>query len=290
MTLRHLKIFIAVCEYGSTSRAAEALYIVQPTVSHSIIELENFYKITLFERVKQRLVLTEVGRELLVKAKEIVSGFEDFESLATLCGRSPKVRVGATLTLGQTLIPSFLQKVLDDPIGVEPSVFIRPSSVIEKGLEEGDLDFAVIGGDVLSNYLHATPLSYDRYIFVAHKNYDVPESLTFEELLKYPLLLREQGSSPRDYLEKFAASKGLDITPRMDSTNNQTLVTAIYSCLGIAFLPDSYVVGHIERETFKEVKIMDFSANRTNYLVVNKNKRLNSFQSQAINIMKGIAN
>lgn len=62
MTLRHLKIFIAVCEHGSTTKAAEALYLVQPTVSHSISELEKHYKVTLFDRVNQRLILTEAGK------------------------------------------------------------------------------------------------------------------------------------------------------------------------------------------------------------------------------------
>ena len=53
---------IAVCEHGSTTKAAEALYLVQPTVSHSISELEKYYKVTLFDRVNQRLILTEAGK------------------------------------------------------------------------------------------------------------------------------------------------------------------------------------------------------------------------------------
>lgn len=88
MTLRHLKIFAAVCEHGSTTKAAEALYIVQPTVSHTIAELEKHYKVPLFERVNQRLVLTDIGKELLVKAKEILAEFDNFESLATYHGQN----------------------------------------------------------------------------------------------------------------------------------------------------------------------------------------------------------
>ena len=70
MTLRHLKIFVAVCEHGSTTKASKALFIVQPTISHTITELEKYYQVPLFERVNQRLVLTEIGRELYKKAKE----------------------------------------------------------------------------------------------------------------------------------------------------------------------------------------------------------------------------
>ena len=79
MTLRHLKIFVTVCECGSTTKASEVLYIAQPTISHTITELEKYYKVSLFERINQRLILTDIGRELLAKAKEILAGFEDFK-------------------------------------------------------------------------------------------------------------------------------------------------------------------------------------------------------------------
>ena len=82
MTIRHLKIFVAVCEYGSTTKAAEALYIAQPTISSTVTELEHYYNVALFERINQRLVLTDIGKEILAKAKDILAGFEDFENLS----------------------------------------------------------------------------------------------------------------------------------------------------------------------------------------------------------------
>ena len=89
MTIRHLKIFIAVCEHGSTTKAAEALFLVQPTVSHAISELEKYYKVSLFDRINQRLLLTDAGKELLIKAKATVTSFDDFESFATAQGQNP---------------------------------------------------------------------------------------------------------------------------------------------------------------------------------------------------------
>lgn len=288
MTLRHLKIFIAVCEHGSTTKAAEALYLVQPTVSHSITELERYYKVILFDRINQRLVLTDAGKKLLMKAKEVVAGFEDFEELAVFQGKNPKVRIGTSLTLGQTLIPHFLQRVKEEGLPIEPHVLIRQSKRIENELEQGNLDFGVIAGNVLSPYLTAIPLSEDRFSLIAHVDFDVPAKITPEQLHDYPLLLREHGSSSRDMLERFAHERGVQLSPIMDSSNNQALMSALYASLGIAFLPQSYITGCLDGKNFKEIEIAGLDAAQTTYLVIHKNKKLNPLQQQAFQLIQSI--
>ncbi len=288
MTLRHLKIFVAVCEYGSTTKAAEALFIVQPTISHTIAEMEHYYNVKLFDRINQRLVVTDTGKELLVKAKEILGGFDDFESLATCVGQNPKVRIGASLTLGQMTVPKFLQRIKDEGICVRPQILIRQAGAIERELERGNLDFAIVGGEIESPYLKSEAISLDRFVAVCNAHDDIPEKLTVEQLTTYPLLLREYGSASRDYFEKVAAGKGLKIEPLMDSSNNQALVTALYASLGVAFLPDSYVKDHLRRGRFKEITIEGLTVERGNYLVIHKNKRLNDLQQQAYDLLKEI--
>lgn len=281
MTIRHLKIFIAVCEHGSTTKAAEALFLVQPTVSHAIAELEKYYRVSLFDRVNQRLLLTDAGKELLMKAKETVQSFDDFEAFATFRGQSPKVKIGASLTLGQTLIPRFLQGIQEKGLTVEPQILIRQSTRIERELEQGNLDFGVISGHVLSPYLTAVPLAKELFTLVARADFPIPDKIAVWDLAKYPLLIREHGSSSRDLLESFANTHGVILTPIMDSSNNQALITALYSSLGVAFLPHSYVTGHLERNKFKEIEIEGFDANQTHYLIMHKNKKLNPLQQQA---------
>ena len=64
MTLRHLKIFLAICDTGSTTGASEQLHIAQPTVSIALRELEEHYGVPMFERYARRLMVTQAGREL----------------------------------------------------------------------------------------------------------------------------------------------------------------------------------------------------------------------------------
>ena len=64
MTIRHLKIFIAVAENGSMSVAANRLYLTQPTVSQAIRDLEDHYRVQLFERSHKKLFITQEGQVL----------------------------------------------------------------------------------------------------------------------------------------------------------------------------------------------------------------------------------
>ena len=74
----------------------------------------------------------------------------------------------------------------------------------------------------------------------------------------------------------------------MDSSNNQAIVTAIRSKLGVGFLTEGYAHEYIKEGVFKRVEISDVEARQTNYLVIHKNKKLNPLQQQAFDIMKSL--
>ena len=79
MTLRHLRIFLAVCREGSATAAAEKMYVAQPTVSVAIRELESHYGVTLFDRIGRRLFLTEAGEQMRSYAQHIVALLDEME-------------------------------------------------------------------------------------------------------------------------------------------------------------------------------------------------------------------
>ncbi len=288
MTIRHLRVFVSVCEHNSVTRAAEALYMAQPTVSHCIAELEKQYHVELFERINQRLVLTEIGKELFVKGKEILAGFEEFENLAESSGKSPRLRVGSALTLGQTVIPTFMKRLREAELNIRSYVTIKPSIAIQKELERGNLDFAILDGEITSPYLYAQPFKEERLVAVAHRDFDVPTILTLSEFVTYPLLLRERGNLARDYLDRLLLDHNLRVRPAVDSVNNQALITATFAKLGIAFVPESVVQRHIQQKTLKEIAVQDLDAIRTNYIVIHKNKKLNPLQQQAFDLLKNL--
>lgn len=106
MTIRHFRIFIAVANTGSITRAAQALYVSQPTVSVAIRELEQHYGTRLFERISQRLKITEAGRALLGYATHLISLYDEVEASFQNPDSHGLLRVGASVTFGVYGMPA----------------------------------------------------------------------------------------------------------------------------------------------------------------------------------------
>ena len=175
MTIRHLKIFIAVCENGSITKAAEILHIAQPAVSFTISEIEKYYKVILFDRINQRLVITDAGKNLLLKAREVLASFDDFENVARQGSKQPTIRIGSSLTVGKTMIPEYIKKIKFFYPDVKLSVIINNTGIIERELEQGNLDFGMVEGQVMSSRIRAVAFGADRLAAVCAVNYEIPE-------------------------------------------------------------------------------------------------------------------
>lgn len=79
MTLRHMRIFVAVCETQSVTKAAEKLYISQPSVSQAIIDLEEHFGTRLFDRISRRLYITDAGKQLYEYMSHILTLYKEME-------------------------------------------------------------------------------------------------------------------------------------------------------------------------------------------------------------------
>lgn len=110
MTIRHLRIFIMVAESGSMTMAAKLLFISQPSVSQAIREIEENYGVKLFERLSKKLYITESGQLLLEYARHIVKSFDEMEVELKNTGKSIRLRIGATITVGTCMLPPMIQE------------------------------------------------------------------------------------------------------------------------------------------------------------------------------------
>ena len=111
MTLRHLRIFLAVCREGSATAAAEKLYIAQPTVSVAIRELEEHYSVTLFDRIGRRLFLTDAGRQMQSYAQHIVALLDEMEARSQDWEETGTLRLGSSITIGTVQLPGIVTRL-----------------------------------------------------------------------------------------------------------------------------------------------------------------------------------
>lgn len=150
MTLHHLRVFIKVAECGSVSAAARECHLAQPTVSQLIKELEDFYAARLFERLSKRLYITEEGRRLLSRAKEVAGAYERLEYDMSPDKRCDRLRIGSSVTVGMCLMPSLVKRFGAARPETEIYSYVNNTQTIERMLLGSELDVAVVEGRVRS--------------------------------------------------------------------------------------------------------------------------------------------
>lgn len=284
MTLRHLKIFVAVCEEGGITRAAQALHLAQPAVSTTVAELEKYYGVALFDRIHQRLVLTKTGEELLPKAKSVLSEFADFDDAARHRGRSPKLRVGASLTLGRTYLPRFLSEIKRNLPEVEPSFTVAEDSAVEAALESGALDIVLAERRPESDKLRPILFSEERLLPVAAPAYPLEGAATLAELASHPLLLPAAGSAERSLIDGAFSAADLAPAPLLDSVGEEALLAFAKAGHGIAILPEAIVRPALSAGELREISLCDATLSQPRYLLVHKSRRLSEQGEGAVSL------
>lgn len=248
MTLRHLRVFLAVYQTQNVTRAAERLHMTQPTVTRAVQELERYYGVRLFERINRRLYITQSGRQLYARAVHIVGSFDRMEKELKNWDEFGLLRIGATPTLASVLLPKTLMTFEKKHPMLRVRCSVENGTHLQEALADDRLDFALIEGEVAAEHLHAEPFSEDRLILLLPP--DDPRrnapALTLRELAESPLLLREKGSMGRSFLDRVFAAHDLPLEPLMESISTHAIIQAVHAGLGISFLPQRLIRHSVE--------------------------------------------
>ena len=280
MTIRHLKVFICVCKHGNMTKAAEELFIAQPAVSNTIAEIEKNYNVKLFERINKRLFLTDEGKKLLIKAQEVISAFEDFEEQALNSSKKPLLKIGSSLTIGKQKLPWLLRKLKENFTDIDFQISINQTSVIESKILNGSLDFAFIQGRPSDPNINSKLVDCNTLIAVCGKKYDMPDTVTLKELCKYDLLLREDESVSREFLDHIFALENIIVTPIMESISNQALISAAGQNLGVTIMPEALLTRQLANGGLRKITVLDYEFARNSYIIYHKDKTFTSVKKE----------
>ena len=279
MTIRHLKVFITVCKHGSMTKAAEELFIAQPAVSNTISEIEKNYNVVLFDRINKRLHLTEEGKNLYIKAQEVISSFEEFEEQAQNSSLKPILKIGSSLTIGKQQMPRLIRSIKEN-FNVDIQISVNQTSIIEDKILNGLLDFGFIQGRPSNQSIASRLIDTNTLIAACGRDYDMPDSVTLKELCQYDLLLREDESVSREFLDHIFALENLSVTPVMESISNQALISAVVQNLGVTVLPEALLRRRLENGTLRKITVSDYEFTRNSYIIYHKNKTFGSVKKE----------
>lgn len=288
MTIRHMMIFLAVYRTGSITRAAEQLFMTQPAVSRAIQEMEKYYGVPLFERIHQRLSVTEAGKKFYHYALHIVDSFEQMEMEFRNWDELGILRVGATLTVGSMLLPKVLKEFQKMHPGITVRATVNDGSTLEMALENNELDLALVEGEVLEDNLIAEMFSRDRLMLLLPTDSELldRDELRLTDLAGYPHILREQHSISRRMVDHAYASRHITIDPFIESSSTHVIVQAVHEGLGISFLSDRLVRHSVESGFIASRKLEDEGFVRNNYIVRHKNKLLTESAKDFMNLCR----
>lgn len=286
MTIRHLKIFVAVCEEGSITKAGQKLYMAQPTVSFAVSELEKHYGTKLFDRISKRLHLTDAGNKLLPYARHVVSMVDEMETEVRDRSNSGTLRIGASITIGNRLLPGLLKTFAENRPGVDVSVQVDNSEKIEQSILDNRIDFGLIEGLPHSPQLVSQAFRDDELVlvFAPGHRWETQTAVAPEELKNEPFLMRERGSGGREILESALVLHDIEIVPRWESISTQAIVRAVESSLGVAVLPLLLVENHLARGTLVTRPIEGVCLHRKFAIIHHKSKYITDTMQEFIGL------
>ncbi|YAF98261.1 MAG: LysR substrate-binding domain-containing protein [Nodularia sp. CChRGM 3473] len=274
-TLHQLKVFEAAARHSSFTRAAEELFLTQPTVSMQIKQLTKSVGLPLFEQVGKRLFLTEAGRELFATCRQIFETIAQFEmTVADLKGlKQGQLRL-AVITTAKYFIPRLLGPFCQLYPGIEISLQVTNHERILERMSNNMDDLYIMSQ--VPDHLDVSyqPFLDNPLVVFAPVNHPLAKekNISIQRLTNEPFIMREPGSGTRQAVQQLFEEHGVKVKVKLELGSNEAIKQAIAGGLGISVLSR-----HTLMPDSTEFSILDveyFPIQRTWYMVHPSGKQL----------------
>ena len=258
-----IETFLTLCKLKNYTKTANEINITQPAVTQHIQYLENKYNTKLFIKDGKTLTITESG-ELLKNFCEKIKAEELKLKKCFIEKDKVKLNFGATLTIGEYIMPQLISKYLKENPNNEICMDVQNTNVLLYKLNKGLIDFALIEGNFQKNNYSSKILSIEKFIGVSSTELELNDPVTLDELCNYSLISRVPGSGTRNILKTFISENNLMIKDfnRVIETNNfKTIKYLLKQNIGISFLYESVVKKELKENILKEINIINFNIN-----------------------------
>ncbi len=268
-----LLVFQRVAQNLSFTKAANELFITQPAITKHIKELESEYGTKLFERSGNKILLTEAGTVFLNYANQILQLHNELKfELGQLTNQfKGTLRLGASTTIAQYVLPSALANFHDRHPDVKLSLISGNTEFIEKRLLRNEIDFAIVEGKPSNQDIRYTPyLDDELLVFTSSKNNNIAASVSNSELVSVPLVLRERGSGTLEIIEENLHNH--NISPRqlnvlMYLGSTEAIKTFIKTGNGAGIVSRFAIENELNEKQFRQIATPEISFKRQFYFI-----------------------
>lgn len=284
-----IETFLCVCKHMNYTKAAEDLNITQPGVSQHIKYLESYYGDKLFTYSNKILTLTPTGEEL--KNAMLSIKHDDIhlrEKISERTSEVTSIKLGATLTIGEFLLPEKLMHYIMQNSKTQIEFTIANTLELLSLLEAGTIDFAIVEGYFEKKQYEYITVSNENYIAVCGNDYPLESVSNINELFSHRLLVREDGSGTKEILGRYLSENGYSFSnfSNMSIINNIDVIKQfLLNNYGISFMYEIAVKKELSEGKLRKIDIQDFQLNHEFNYIWRKNSVFASYYKGLFNSM-----
>lgn len=297
MDLWQLKVFVSVVNQKSFSKAGEAVFLSQPTVSSHIKELEEYFKCRLIDRLGREAVPTKAGEILYNYARKLLSLKDETEAgiSAFLGDARGNLTIGGSSIPSTYIIPAILGKFTKKYPRISLSVITGDTSEIKDAIAKGEVEAGIVGAKIKGGgtLLKQEKIIEDemKLIVSASHPWADKKAIDIEQMLKEPFIGREKGSGTWDSISKAMADSGLnctceDLTISVRLGSNASVIQGIINNAGVSIISTIAVQDYIDTGRLKALSVNGLNLKRYFFLTTHKKRTLSPLVMLFIDFIK----
>jgi len=261
INLNHLRIFYYAAREKNLTKAAETLFLTQPAVTMQIKALEQHLEVPLFRKRGKFLELTDEGTVLFKYAEKIFGVVDEmehsFKGFASLAHGS--LVIGTTRSFARYLMPGLLSGYQQKFPGIKVSLEVGSSREIAEGVAAFKYDLAIIGRIPLPSKVKAIPFKPEEFCVVVSPDHPLAKrgTVSWQELEKEPIIIREPGSGSRHLMLSFLASRGVKPSVLVEAGSVEFIKEYVIPSRGLSFLYKPEIEREAKMGLLKPLKLVD---------------------------------
>ena len=277
MDFKQIEAFVNVVRYKSFSKAADATFFTQPTISSHIQNLENELGVKLLDRKSRSVEMTPQGSEFYKYAIEMINARS--AAMDALGAGSDEVsgilEIQTSSIPGITFLPEMLADFRKEHQGVKYYVSLSDTDAVVDNILDRRGEIGFVGDAINSSAIEQTKIANDKIVMIAPKSYGLSGRISISKASDLPFLWRETGSATRKTFEAVAMSHGLDKTGFEVAglfNDIDSMIRSVEAGLGVAIISESIAANLSDRVSILDIE--DFESDRAFYIIKLKNASL----------------
>ena len=270
MDFKQIEAFVNVVRYKSFSKAADATFFTQPTISTHIRNLEKELGVKLLDRKSRIVEMTPQGSKFYKYAVEMINArAQAFEALSDMDENIGGILEIQTSSIpGVTFLPDLLAGFRSEHSGIQYYVSMSDTQTVVDNISERIGEIGFVGESVSNGSIECVRVATDSSVMIAPKSFKVKSSISLSEALSYPFIWRETGSATRKTFEAAALARGFEkdefeVAALVDDMD--AIIRSVEAGLGVSIISEK--IASTLGDRVRTVEIKDFKEDRSFYMI-----------------------